>query len=77
MDPVAAIAIINDQDELTVERRYALSGLALWISRGGAIPFDADTIVESDWLDRELIAAVNVAMVNADLSGLEGLGYAV
>lgn len=78
MDPLATIAIANDTDELGPTRIDAVYNLAQWISRGGAIPFDADPIKgESYWNLGELIAAVNCAMFNADLSGLEGLGFAV
>lgn len=78
MDPLATIAIVNDTDELGPTRIDALYNLAQWISRGGAIPFEADLIEgESYWNLGELIAAVNCAMVNADLSGLVGLGFIV
>ena len=79
MDPIAAIALINDDDYDLLSREVALEGLAEWTAKGGAIPQDAPLICSKDFPDWlfNTCAAINCAMVNADLSGLEGLGYPV
>ena len=78
MDPIAAIAIINDPDNYDMlDREEALEGLAEWVATGGAVPFDASLVSARhlpDWL-QNTVAAINCAIANADLSGLVGLGY--
>lgn len=81
MDPVAALRLINDDAD-----DDALHGLAQWLARGGFMPTGApgetmhpsicETAMESyraAGLD-DLAAAVNVALVNGDASGLAFYG---
>lgn len=82
MDPIATLAIVNDPREDADMRLSHLHYVAEWIARGGAIPFGCDLTHETlvfaeDSGDIRLAAAVNVALVNCDMSGLVGLGYAV
>lgn len=80
MDPIATLAIINDDTEDMDTRSAHIHYLAEWIARGGAVPATGAHIrsdVPWEQPDYELAAAVNVAIINADLSGLDGLGYEI
>ena len=82
MDPLATLAIINDPSEDSDMRQSHMHYLAEWLARGGFAPFASrlthETLVfAEDSGSLVLAAAVNVALVNADMSGLEGAGYKV
>lgn len=80
MDPIATLRIINDDAEDMDTRSAHIHYLAEWIARGGFVPTTGEHIrsdVPWEQPDYELAAAVNVAIVNSDLSGLEGMGYRV
>jgi hypothetical protein len=82
MDPLATLAIINDMSEDADMRFSHLHYLADWMAKGGGIPFGErlthETLVFAEDSGMiQLAAAVNVALVNADMSGLVGCGYHV
>tara|TARA_R110002126_G_C10490983_1_gene504896 strand:+ start:139086 stop:139340 length:255 start_codon:yes stop_codon:yes gene_type:complete len=82
MDPLATLRIINDLSGSADDRLSHLHYLAEWLARGGFVPHEG-TLTEETVVFAEdsgsgvLVASVNVALVNADLSGLEGAGYKV
>jgi len=84
MDPLATLAIINDPSEDSDMRTSHMHYLAEWLAKGGFAPLGAnlthEALVFAHDTGRdaiELAAAVNVALVNADNSGLRGLGYEI
>lgn len=82
MDPNATLAIINDTTEDADMRLSHIHYLAEWLAKGGFAPLGASLTHEAlvfaeDSGQIRLAAAVNVALVNADMSGLVGLGYSV
>jgi len=82
MDPTVALDFINDVSEDADTRLSHLHYLAEWLAKGGFAPLGASLTHEAlvfaeDSGQIRLAAAVNVALVNADMSGLEGVGYRV
>lgn len=82
MDPLACLNIINDIAGDADSRLSHLHYFAEWLARGGFVPHEGklteETIVfAEDSGSGVLVASVNVALVNADMSGLEGAGYKV
>lgn len=82
MDPTATLAFINDISEDADTRLSHVHYLAEWLARGGFAPLGASLTHEAlvfaeDSGQLPLASAVNVALVNADNSGLRGLGYEV
>lgn len=80
MDPIATLRIINDDSEDMDTRSAHIHYLAEWIARGGAVPNTGEHIrSDVDWEieDYVLASAVNVAIINSDLSGLAGMGYEI
>lgn len=77
MDPIETLRLINESGCMQAAR-----DLAEWIAKGGFMPHvEGDPIPNvEDWVeqhDRELIAALRVAIAYGDLSGLVGCGYEV
>jgi len=88
MDPLATLEFITDAHNNHRERAHAVQDLAAWMAKGGAVPIcspcgpiynDGPSAPYEDEHgdNHDLIAAVNVALVNGDLSGLEGCGLTV
>jgi len=82
MDPLVCLAIINDASEDADTRLSHIHYLAEWLAKGGFAPMGASLTHEAlvfaeDSGDIRTASAVNVALVNADMSGLEGAGYKV
>ena len=84
MDPITCLAFVNDPSEDSDTRQSHMHYLAEWLARGGFAPLGAslthEALVFAEDSGRDVLnlaAAVNVALVNADNSGLEGIGYKV
>tara|TARA_R110002094_G_scaffold215465_2_gene186055 strand:+ start:1420 stop:1674 length:255 start_codon:yes stop_codon:yes gene_type:complete len=82
MDPLVTLSIINDIAGDADSRLSHLHYFAEWLARGGFVPHEGKLTEETmvfaeDSGSGVLVASVNVALVNADLSGLEGAGYKV
>jgi hypothetical protein len=87
MDPLVCFEFIRSMENDHVERAHSVQDLAAWIARGGFVPDTQGRVLPDSHEEgpyeieqgdfREIIAAVNVALLYGDLSGLEGLGYTV
>jgi len=80
MDPTVALDFINDVSEDADTRLSHLHYLAQWLGDGGFAPLGASLkheamVFAEDSGQIRLAAAVRAALVNADTSGLRGLGY--
>ncbi len=83
MHPTVTLVTIVSNDEDMNTRCEALQDLATWLADGAGVDGNAvaDYPIEPDVFREEglhdLAASVRVALVNGDLSGLQGLGYGV